>query len=137
VKVFFDNCTAPWLASTLNGYIAHLGHNAYHIMDVPGLPKGRHSDDVDWLEHLRRQKDWIFITGDFQLLKNKAERAALRASGLHGFILATGYQKMPDHHVASNLVWKWPEIETVTNALGPSIFQIPVSRSAKLSTLPL
>jgi len=135
VRAFFDNCTAPWLAGTLDGFISHLGHRAYHIMRMPGLPKGRHTTDVDWIEHLKREKDWIFITGDFRLLKNKAERAALRGSGLYGFILATGYQKMPDHQVASNLVWKWPEIENVMSAVGPSIFEIPVRRAAKLAPL--
>jgi hypothetical protein len=137
VRVFFDNCTAPWLASTLDGFISHLGHRAYHVKDVPGLPKGRHTADVDWIEHLRQGKDWIFITGDGRLLKNKAERVVLRSAGLYGFILATGYQKMQDHEVASNLIWKWPEIENVMKAIDPAIFEIPISRGSKLRTLPL
>jgi len=137
VRVFCDNCTAPWLAGTLDGFITHLGHRAYHIRDVPGLPDGRNASDLDWIEHLRQGKDWIFLSGDFRLLKNKAERAALRASGLYGFILATGYQKMPDHQVASNLVWKWPEIANVMLAVGPGIFEIPVGRGSKLNPLPL
>jgi hypothetical protein len=135
--VFFDNCTAPWLASTLHGFVAHLGHQALHIKDVKGLPQGRHTPDLDWIELLKREKDWIFITGDTRLLKNKAERAALRSSGLYGFILATGYQKMPDFQVASNLIWKWPEIENLMKAVEPAIFEIPVSRSSKLKSLPL
>jgi hypothetical protein len=129
--VFFDNCTGPWLAGTLDGFIAHLGHRAFHIHNVPGLPNGRHSSDIQWIEHLRRGKDWIFVSADLRLLKNKPERAALRAAGLYGFILAAGYQKMPDNQVASNLIWKWPEIENAFNAVGPSIFELPVSRSAK------
>jgi hypothetical protein len=80
---------------------------------------------------IRRGKDWIFVSADLRLLKNKPERAALRAAGLYGFILAAGYQKMPDNQVASNLIWKWPEIENAFNAVGPSIFELPVSRSAK------
>lgn len=97
----------------------------------------RHSADIEWIEYLKRKKDWIFVTGDFRLLKNKAERAALRGSGLYGFILATGYQKLPDHHVASNLIRKWPEVENLVKAVGSSIFEIPVSRGAKLKPLPL
>jgi hypothetical protein len=136
VRIFFDNCTAPWLASTLDGFVAHLGHRAYHISQA-GLPEGRHSADVDWIEHITRGKDWIFVTGDLRLLRNKAERAALRGSGLYGFVLAAGYQKMPEHQVASSMIWKWPEIENVMKAVGSSIFEIPVSRSAKLKPLPL
>lgn len=135
MRVFFDNCTAPWLAGTLDGFISHLGHRAYHISQIRELPKGRHTPDADWIEHLKHGKDWIFVTGDFRLLKNKAERAALRGSGLYGFILATGYQKMPNHQVASNIIWKWPEIENVIKAVDSSIFEIPVGRRAKLKPL--
>ncbi len=92
---------------------------------------------MEWIAHLRQGKDWIFITGDGRLLKNKAERAALRSAGLYGFILATGYQQMRDNEVASNLIWKWPEIESVMKAVDPAIFEIPVSRGSKLRTLPL
>jgi hypothetical protein len=44
---------------------------------------------------------------------------------------------MPEHQVASSMIWKWPEIENVMKAVGSSIFEIPVSRSAKLKPLPL
>jgi hypothetical protein len=137
VRVFFDNCTAPWLASTLDGFITHLGHRAFHIKDVPGLPKGRHTADLDWIEQLSHGKDWIFLTADARLLKNKAERAALRSASLYGFILAVGYQKMPENEVASNLIWKWPEIENVMRAVDPAIFEIPVSRGSKPKAPPL
>jgi hypothetical protein len=121
----------------LDGFVAHLGHRAFHIKDIPELPRGRHTPDLDWIGHLKLEKDWIFITGDARLLKNKAERTALRSSGLYGFILAPGYQKMPDSQVASNLIWKWPEIESLIKAVAPAIFEIPASRGSKLKTLPL
>ena len=89
MKVFFDNCTAPVLASTLDGYIQHEGHRAYHIKDVPGLPNGRNSTDLEWIDMLRSSTErWMFITGDGRVIKNGAERAALRSAGLHGFFLA-------------------------------------------------
>jgi hypothetical protein len=92
VNVFFDNCTSPVLASTLQGFIEHQGHAAFHIKHLPSLPKGRHSADVKWIGHLRRQADrWMFVTADDRLRKNQAERAALRSADLHGFVLARGY----------------------------------------------
>jgi hypothetical protein len=139
VNVFFDNCTAPLFASTLHGFIQHYGRNAFHIKDLPGLPRGRHSADIEWINHLRQQPgDWMFISGDGRILKNPAERAALRAAGLHGFILAPAYQKSPMHQVAAMIVWKWPEVLQVTTLLAPpSMHEIPIGKNTKLRQLQL
>jgi PIN like domain len=109
------------------------------LKDVPGLENGRSSTDVEWIEHLRHQSDeWIFISGDGRVLKNAAERAALRSAGLHGFILAPAYQKTPLNQVAATLLWKWPEIEQVTRLLAaPSMHEIPIGKNTKLRQLPI
>jgi PIN like domain len=137
VNVLFDNCTAPRLAATLDGYITADGHRAFHIKDLPGLPKGRNSSDIEWIELLRRDnRNWIFISGDGRILKNSAERAALRSAGLHGFILSPAYQKTMLHQVAATIVWKWPEIEGVANLLAPpSMHEIPIGRIQKIRQL--
>jgi hypothetical protein len=81
---------------------------------------------------------WIFITGDTRVLRNPAERLALRSAGLHGFVLAPSYQKTPLHQVAATLVWKWPEIEQVTKLIAPpSMHEIPIGKSTRLRQLPL
>ncbi|MEW9308061.1 MULTISPECIES: hypothetical protein [Labrys] len=133
----FDNCTSPVLASTLDGYITHLGHRAFHIKDVPGLPGGRNAKDVDWINHLRSSPEvWIFVTGDSRVLKNPAERAALRSAGLHGFVLAPAYQKSPSHLIASTIVLKWPELEQFTKLVAaPSMFEIPIGKNTKLKQI--
>jgi len=139
LNVLFDNCLAPLFATTLDGYISHLGHRAFHIKDVPGLPRGRHSSDLEWIEHLRAANEiWIFISGDGRVLKNRAERAALRSAGLHGFVLAPAYQKTPRNQVAATLVWMWPDIERVTELLAPpAMHEIPIGRRSKLRQLPV
>jgi len=139
VKVLFDNCTTPVFASTLDGFVVHFGHRAYHIKDLPGLPNGRGSTDLEWIEHLRRSpKVWAFVSGDLRLLRNGPERAALRSAGLHGFVLAPAYQNTPWHQVAATLVWKWPELESVTKLLAPpSMHEIPIGKGSKLRALPL
>lgn len=137
MNVFFDNCTSPVLASTLDGFIRHFGHRAYHIMDVPGLKDGRHADDLEWIAHLRADNTlWSFITGDGRLLKNKAERQALRSAGLHGFVLPPAYQKTLLHQVAAQIVLKWPDIEAVTvHIAAPSMHEIPIGKGKKLKAL--
>ena len=139
MNVLFDNCTSPVLATTLDGFIQSSGHRAYHIANVPGLLKGRATPDLEWIDHLRQSpRDWIFVSGDGRVLKNSAERAALRSAGLHGFILAPAYQKTPLNQLAATLVWKWPEIQKVTELLSPpSMHEIPVGRMKKLRPLPL
>ena len=133
MNVFFDNCTAPLFASTLDGFIRHFGHRAFHIRDIDQLPLKRNTADLDWITFLQTSpRVWIFVTGDARLLKNAAERAALRSSGLHGFVLASAYQKTPIHQVAATLVWKWPEIENVTKLLQPpAIHEIPIGKNTR------
>jgi hypothetical protein len=139
VKVLFDNCTAPLFASTLHGFISHYGHEAVHIRDVVDLPNGRHSTDVEWIEYLRASPEvWTFVSGDGRILKNPAERAALRSAGLHGFVLAPGYQKTPLNQVAAVLLWHWPEMIRLTEILAaPSMHEVPMKRITKLRSLPL
>lgn len=139
MKVFFDNCTAPVLAETLNAFIQKEGHAAFHIAKIPELPNGRHSRDIEWIEFLRTSADrWMFITGDGRLMKNKAERAALKSAGLHGFVLAASYQRTPLHHVAAALIWKWPEMLQLTELLSPpTMHEVPMKIGTKPRQMPV
>jgi hypothetical protein len=94
---------------------------------------------MEWIDFLRRSNDeWVFITGDGRVLKNPAERAALRSAGLHGFVLAPAYQKTPINQVASILIWRWPEMVQITRLVqAPSMHEVPINKSAKLRVLPL
>lgn len=139
MKVFFDNCTPPVFAETLTAFILHEGHSAHHISSISGLPRGRGSTDLEWIEFLKQSPEvWIFVTGDGRLMKNRAERAALRGAGLHGFVLAPAYQTTPFNQVAAVLVWRWPEFVKVTDLLSPpTMHEVPIRLGTKLRTLPL
>lgn len=102
MRVFFDNCTSPVLATTLDGFIQHLGHEAHHIRT---LSCGPDASDLEWMDMLRRNGDeWIVITGDGRIQRNKAERAAFRQAALKGFVLAPSYQKTPLNQTAATLI---------------------------------
>ncbi len=139
MKVLFDNCTAPVFATPLDGLIGAFGHRALHIKDIAELPDGRHSTDLAWIRYLQsRPEDWAFITGDRRVLKNSAERAALRSAGLHGFVLAPAFQKISLNQAAATIVWKWPEIEAMTKLVAaPSMHEVPIGKGSKLRSLPL
>ena len=136
MKVFFDNCTSPVLATTLDGYVRHLGHAAHHIRT---LPCGANASDVEWIDMLLRSGDeWIVITGDGRLQRNKAERAAFRQAALKGFVLAPAYQKTPLHQTAAILVWRWPEMEHLIRLVAaPALHELPINRRARFTALPL
>lgn len=136
MKVFFDNCTSPVLATTLDGFIRNSGHSAHHIKD---LPCGRDAADVDWIAMLGRERNvWMVVTGDDRIRKNKAERAAYRAAELSGFVLARAYKKTPMNKVASFLLWRWPEMEQLFQLVGgAALYELPMSRSGRIKPLPL
>jgi hypothetical protein len=137
VNIFFDNCTSPTHAATLDGFVSHLGHRAFHISN---LPCGRHASDLDWIKMLAERNDgpWIIITGDGRIVKNKPERTALRQAGLSGFVLSPAYQKTPINQVASILVWRWPEMEQLLGLVaGPALYELPINRTSKPKQLPL
>jgi len=79
---------------------------------------------------------WIVITGDFRIYRNKAQRAAFRASGLSGFVLAPAYQKTPVYQQASILLWRWPDMEQLMS-LTRGLYELPINRSSKIKQLPL
>lgn len=132
MRVFFDQNTSPRLASTLHGYISHDGHEAHHISTIQDLPRGRHSTDLEWIEYLRQGKDWIFFTRDRRILKNPAERGALKAAGIGGFVLADGFKALPQNKTASILLLRWPEIENLFNTVEPWIYELPLQPGSRL-----
>jgi hypothetical protein len=135
LRVFLDNCTSPVLAATLDGFLAHLGHGAVHIRD---LPCGRSAPDTEWMRHLSQTgDDWLVITGDGRIQRNRAERIAFRQAGLKGLVLAPAYQKTPLHQQASLLLWRWPDIAGLLRFAPPFLFELPMSRSGGLRPLPL
>lgn len=135
MKVFLDNCTSPVLATTLDGFLRHLGHAAVHIRD---LPCGRHATDLDWIRFLATSdEDWMVITGDGRLHKNRAERMAFRQAGLRGLVLAPAYQRTPLNQQASFLLWRWPDIEGLLKLASPFLFELPMRRSGGIRQLPL
>ncbi|TXM92601.1 hypothetical protein FV232_04665 [Methylobacterium sp. WL30] len=136
MRVFFDNCTSPVLAETINGYLRHLGASANHIRD---LPCGRHATDFEWMAYLvSTGEDWLIVSGDGRLYKNKAERLAYRQAGLKGLVLAPSYQKTPINQQASFLMWRWPEVlDLIKRFEPPFLFEVPMARASKFKPLPV
>lgn len=136
MKVFFDNCTSPVLASSLDGLIRHDGHSAHHIRD---LPCGRDAADLVWIRMLQDDPGvWIVVTGDMRIGRNPAERAAYRKAGLFGIVLGRGILRSPVNEQASLLLWRWPAIRDLFHLVGgPALHELPQGRDSKIKPLPL
>jgi hypothetical protein len=99
---------------------------------------GQDTDDEEWITRLGEDKpaDWIVVTGDKRITKNKAERAAWVKAKLRGFVLAPAFQKTAVHQQAALLLWRWPTMETFILATTPgSLFELPISRSGRFRPL--
>jgi hypothetical protein len=135
MKVLFDNCTSPVMARTLNGFISHQGHSAIHLRDLPL----DHPADVDWIRYLRDDGgDWIVITGDARIQRNKPERAAFRQASLKGVVLASAYQKMPMHRCCAVIIYQWPALlDTMARFDPPVLMEMSVKFSGRFKQLTL
>ncbi|WP_237476848.1 hypothetical protein [Lichenibacterium dinghuense] len=136
MRIFVDNCISHVVASTLNGYVAHLGHDAVHVRD---LPCGPHATDVVWMATLRATgDDWLVLTGDVRISRNRPERLAFTQCNLKGIALAPSFQTMPMHQRASTILWRWPDIENAAARFQPPfLFELPVGRGTGLRMLRL
>ena len=140
MRAFFDNCTSPVLAVCLHGFLERQGSSARHVRFMSDYGFDKDTVDAEWIKRLGEDKpsDWIVVTGDKRITKNKAERAAWVKAGLKGFVLAPAFQKTPVHQQASLLLWRWPGMEAfIAAAAAGSMFELPISRSGKFRPLPV
>lgn len=134
MRIFVDNCVSHVIASTLNGYVAHLGHDVVHIRDMPCGPDAA---DVVWINALQASgNDWLVLTGDIRISKNRPERLAFRQANLKGIALAPGYQTFRVHQQASMLLWRWPDIDNlIRNIAPPFLCKVSTSRGGRFEML--
>jgi ribonuclease BN (tRNA processing enzyme) len=72
VRFFFDHNIAPKIARAVRELASAQGIEVVHLTDKfdPSTP------DVEWISSLRREGDWIIVSGDIRISKSRAERAA-------------------------------------------------------------
>lgn len=109
------------------------GHQAIHLRDLPLT----HPTDVQWIEFLAREGgDWLVITGDGRIRKNRAEREAFRQARLKGIVLAPAFQKTPMNQCRAVLVYRWPALlRTMEDFDPPVLVEMGIKFSGKLIQL--
>ena len=120
-----DENISPRLAQILDIFdqqneIRHLTH-----VDQRGAA------DVEWIGRLAKwQPVPAVVCGDGRILRNAAEAAALREAGLTFVILSPSWMKTPFYDQAWKLLKAWPiVVKSVSHAVNPTVFELPISGS--------
>lgn len=66
--------------------------------------------DVVWIKSLGEERDWVIVSGDLRIMRNPADRAAWRESGLTAFFLKSAWADQKLWLYAARLVGWWPHI---------------------------
>ncbi len=135
MNVLFDNCTSPIMASTLNGFIESDGHRAIHLRQL----SMQHAKDIEWINYVSASgSEWLVVTGDQRIRKNKAEAQAFRQAGLRGVVLAAAYQKTQISRCCAVLIDQWPRLyDTIRRFDPPFMLELSINFRGNFKQLPL
>lgn len=67
--------------------------------------------DVDWLNQLGREKDWVIVSGDNRILTRKAELRAWRDSKNTAFFMHKNFTRQGIWEMTSDFTKRWPEMK--------------------------
>lgn len=130
MKVMVDENLPPALAKALSALFAGK-HEIVHLR----ARFGPAVKDSDWIRNLSAEGNWIIISGDRRIAKNKAEQLVFRSSKLIGFFLAPGLQKAKLTKQMERLMALWETIEKQAELVGGgAMFELPI-KSSKLKQI--
>ena len=122
-----DNNLPPALAESLNALSKTFDHSVHHL-------RSRFADDapdIQWIRELAEEGSWCIVTQD-RLVRSKAEKEALRLSGLVTFVLKSGWSSLDYWDKAWQLTRWWPRIiDQGVGIAGPAAFGVPVRFSGR------
>lgn len=130
MRIFFDHNMSPAMARALRE-LFRKDHEITYLVEK----FSRDVSDIEWITALSREGQWVVISGDRRITRNKAEYHAFRSSNLIGLFLSEGLYKAPVAKQMERLLALWPMIEAVCNTvMGGAMFELPL-RSTRLRPL--
>jgi len=105
VRFFLDNNLPPRVARALH-CLLDPKHSAVHLKER--FPQD--TPDVDWLDALAGEPDWIILSADTAISRNPHEIAAWKRGGHPTFFLKAHWVHQPPWEQASRLFHLFPEI---------------------------
>jgi hypothetical protein len=83
--------------------------------------------DIEWIASLSEAGNWVTISGDRRITRNKAEYRAFRGSRLIGCFLSKALYKSKVVKQAERILALWDAIERVTQTVqGGAMFEMPI-----------
>jgi hypothetical protein len=124
LRVFLDNNLSPYLARALNALLEPEGDQVVHLTDrfAADIP------DRDWIATLATEGEWVVISADIRIFRNRLEREAWRRSRLVAFFLAPQWSNARNIEKAWRLLRWWLRIrEQVALVAPPAAFELPLA----------
>lgn len=105
MRFFFDNNLSTKLAKSVH-LLVEPEHQVVHLKDRFAA----NTIDETWMAALASESDWVIISRDLQIKKNRHEVEAWRAAGHTTFFLKAGWINLPFWTQAWKFVKCFPEI---------------------------
>jgi PIN like domain len=127
VKVFCDHNISPALARALRELF-----RGQHEIAMLSEKFRRDAPDIEWIGALSQEGNWVVLSGDRRITRNRAEYNAFRNSALIGIFLAPAVYKSTVVKQMERVLALWAAIETVVGSVAAgAMFELPI-KSAKL-----
>jgi putative DNA-invertase from lambdoid prophage Rac len=88
VRLFFDHNLSPAMARAFGELF-----RGEHVVATLAQKFRPNTPDVEWISSLSAEGNWVIISGDRRITRNRAEYAAFRNSRLIGLFLSPGLYK--------------------------------------------
>jgi hypothetical protein len=86
--------------------------------------------DQQWIDDLSRDGQWVMISGDRRITRNRAEYQAFRNSRLIGFFLSKGLYKSKVIKQMERILAMWENMTTIASSVGGgAMFELPMKGS--------
>ncbi len=132
MNVLIDNNLPPALAEALDALAKREGDRVEHLRSRFDAS----TPDQEWIEELGQDENWVVISEDRRLTRNRHEREALRRNGITTFVLAKAWKHQEYWEKASRLIGRWPDIIKQAQMVQPgAIFEVPIGRTSKFRQL--
>ena len=106
MKFFLDNCISVHYARALRVLTEFQKYEIVHLSEK----FAKDTKDIVWIRELAKENDWVIISGDPRISRNKAEREAWHESGLTAFFFGDGWASRKYWKQAEDIVRWWPDI---------------------------
>ena len=122
MKVFFDHNMSSVMARAFRELFSN-----QHTITTLAERFQPDTADIEWIGTLSREGQWVVLSGDRRITRNRAEYNAFRSSNLLGFFLSKGLHKATVAKQMERILALWENIETVARTVeGGAMFELPM-----------